>query len=311
MVETHLPSKPPLVQGTWGSLLILVGFILIGMTLGSILGMALISVIWGDGNILAELNSLDKDAPGSWAKIMTLQAVSHIFTFLLPSLAYWRVVEQKKTRAFYLESRNSWKDLVPIFFLTIVLMPFTGLVAEWNESMSLPAGLSGIEQWMKENEATLARLTEFLISFDGVGQLLLAIIVIAVIPAIGEEILFRGILQRKLAEHWANVHLAIWISATVFSAIHFQFYGFFPRLFLGAMFGYLYFWTGRLSMAIFAHFVNNAVTVLLIWLNRQKLIGLDISSVDSIPIWISVLSLLASVWLLRVIYKASPESKVN
>lgn len=308
MAETHLPSKQPLVQGTWSSLLTLFGFILVGMAIGSILSVTLVSLIWGDGDFLLNLDLFDVNAEGSWGKIMLVQAVSHVFTFLLPSLLFWRWVERKNTRAFYLETRDSWKKLVPIFFLTIVLMPFTGLMAEWNESMKLPEGLSGVEQWMKENESALARLTEFLISFNSMGELVIAILVIAVIPAIGEEILFRGILQRKLAEHWANIHLAIWVSAAIFSAIHFQFYGFLPRLLLGALFGYLYFWTGRVGMAIFAHFVNNAFTVLLMWANRQKLINIDISSTESIPLGLSLLSLGVSIWLLRIIYKASPES---
>lgn len=308
MAETHLPSKQPLVQGTWSSLLTLFGFILVGMAIGSILSVTLVSLIWGDGDFLLNLDLFDVNAEGSWGKIMLVQAVSHVFTFLLPSLLFWRWVERKNTRAFYLETRDSWKKLVPIFFLTIVLMPFTGLMAEWNESMKLPEGLSGVEQWMKENESALARLTEFLMSFNSMGELVIAILVIAVIPAIGEEILFRGILQRKLAEHWANIHLAIWVSAAIFSAIHFQFYGFLPRLLLGALFGYLYFWTGRVGMAIFAHFVNNAFTVLLMWANRQKLINIDISSTESIPLGLSLLSLVVSIWLLRIIYKASPES---
>ncbi len=290
--------------------MILAGLILIGMAAGSIAGVLLISSIWGDAGILTEISTLDQ-APAysaeNWYKIIILQAVGHLFTFLIPSLFYWKLIERKAMGAFCLQSRDSYRDLVPIFFLTIVLMPFTGLVAEWNESMILPDSLSGLENWMKNSETTLARLTEFLLSFHNIPELIIAIIVIAVIPAIGEEVLFRGILQRKLAEHWANVHLGIWASAFLFSAIHFQFYGFLPRLFLGAMFGYLYFWTGRLSMAIFAHFINNAVTVLLMWMYRQQMINLDISSSQAIPLWMGAASLVVSVWLLRVVYNTSSE----
>lgn len=308
MVEIHPQSRRSLVPGTWGSLLILVGLILIGMAAGSIAGVLLISSIWGDTSILTEINTLDQApvySPENWYKIIVLQAVGHLFTFLLPALFYWKIVERKPASAFCLQSRDSYRDLVPIFFLTIVLMPFTGLVAEWNESMILPDSLSGIEEWMKNSESTLARLTEFLLSFRNIPELVIAVFVIAVIPAIGEEVLFRGILQRKLAEHWANVHLGIWVSAFLFSAIHFQFYGFLPRLFLGAMFGYLYFWTGRLSMAIFAHFINNAVTVLMMWMYRQQVISLDISSSQAIPLWMGAASLVVSVWLLRVVYRTS------
>ncbi len=311
MAEIHLPRTQPLVSGTWSALLILIGIILIGMAIGSILGVGLLTLI-GDGDfnlneIIAAGTTAAYDAE-SWLRVILLQAVYHLFSFLIPALVFWKLVERKGTEAFNLQNRNSYAGLVPIFFLTIVLMPFTGMISEWNESMILPDSLSGIEAWMKENELTLANLTEYFLSFQTIGQLLIAVVVIAIIPAIGEEVLFRGILQRKLAEHWANVHLAIWVSAFIFSVIHFQFYGFFPRLFLGAMFGYLYFWTGRLAMAIFAHFVNNAVTVVLMWMYRQKMIDIDIASSQSVPVWTGLLSLVAALWLLRIVYKSTPGS---
>lgn len=310
MTETHPPSKRSLVPGTWSGLLTLTGLILIGMALGGIIGVFVLTAIWGNADILNEIITLDQATgytPDRWYKIIILQAISHLFTFLIPSLIFWVSLERKKMSAFYLQSRDSYKDLIPVFFLTITLMPFTGLVAEWNEAMKLPEGLSGVEHWMRENETTLARLTDFLLSFQTIPELFVAIVVIAVIPAIGEEVLFRGILQRKLAGHWANVHLAIWLSAFIFSTIHFQFFGFFPRLFLGALFGYLYFWTGRLAIAIFAHFVNNAVTVVLMWLYRQKLLNIDIASDDAIPLWAGMASLAVSSWLLWVVYKAWPK----
>ena len=310
MIETHLQSRPSIVPGTWGSLLVLVGLILIGMAAGSIVGILLISSIWGDAGILTQIGTLEQTPDFSaenWYKIILLQAIGHLLTFLVPSLLYWRLVERKPIGAFCLQSRDSYRSLIPIFFLTITLMPFTGLVAEWNESMVLPDALSGIEAWMKNSESSLARLTDFLLSFHNTPELIIAIIVIAVIPAIGEEVLFRGILQRKLAEHWANVHVGIWTSAFLFSAIHFQFYGFLPRLFLGAMFGYLYFWTGQLSMAIFAHFINNSVTVLMMWMYRQQIISLDIASSQAIPLWLGAASLIISSWLLRVVYKTPSE----
>ena len=312
MVEPHPHPQRSLVTSTWSSILILAGLILIGMAVGSFVGVALLSAVGGDSNIFFQLSNPNQEleyTPNAWLSIIILQASSHLFTFLIPSLLYWVWVERKKLSEFYLQSRESYRDLLPIFLLTVILMPFTGLVAEWNESMKLPEALSGLEGWMKENETTLGQLTDFLMSFKSSGELIIAVIVIAVIPAIGEEVLFRGILQRKLAEHWANIHLAIWVTAAIFSAIHFQFYGFIPRLLLGAMFGYLYFWTGRLSMAIFAHFVNNGVTVILLWMHKQGMIGFDIDSAGAVPFWAGALSLVASVFLLRVIYRQSPGSE--
>lgn len=310
MVESHPHPQRSLVTGTWSSILILSGLILIGMAVGGIVGAALLSLTGGDSNIFFQLSDPNQQLeynPKAWMSIIILQASSHLFTFLIPSLLYWVWAERKKLSEFCLQSRESYRDVLPIFLLTVVLMPFTALVAEWNESMKLPKALAGLESWMKENETMLGQLTDFLMSFKTPGELIIAVIVIAVIPAIGEEVLFRGILQRKLAEHWANIHVAIWVTAAIFSAIHFQFYGFIPRLILGAMFGYLYFWTGRLSMAIFAHFVNNGVTVILLWMHKQGMIGFDIDSADAVPLWAAILSLAVSAILLRRIHRHSPE----
>ena len=118
---------------------------------------------------------------------------------------------------------------------------------------------------------------------------------IGVLPAIGEEVLFRGVLQRKLTEHWVNPHLAIWVAAALFSAIHVQFYGFLPRLLLGALFGYLYYWSGSLLIAIFAHFVNNGVMVLMLYLYQRKLVDYNIEDNESVPWTAALVSLVVTV----------------
>lgn len=310
MAETHPHPKRSAI-GIWSATLTLVGFVLVGMAVGSMLGAGLIAAIWGGGSLINDLGNLDQLTgyePQKWLRIILFQAIGHLFTFLIPALLYWTLVERRKLSGFNLQTRESYRDLLPIFFLTVALMPFTGLVAEWNEGMKLPDLFSELELWMKNSENRLAGLTEFLMSFQTYGELVVAVVVVAVIPAVGEEVLFRGILQRKLAEHWANVHLAIWVSAFIFSAIHFQFYGFLPRLFLGAMFGYLYYWTGSLAMPIFSHFVNNAVTVVLMWAHKQEKIDLDIRSMETVPLWAGLISLAVSAMLMRVIYRASPES---
>jgi hypothetical protein len=112
----------------------------------------------------------------------------------------------------------------------------------------------------------------------------LALTVIAIVPAIGEEFLFRGIVQNLLLNVSRNIHLSIWISAFLFSAIHFQFFGFVPRMLLGALFGYLYFWSGNLLYPIAAHFINNGFTLLMIYLFRSDVINFDIESTESVPI---------------------------
>ena len=127
-------------------------------------------------------------------------------------------------------------------------------------------------------------LTEFLTEFESPGYFILAIVVIAVIPGVGEELLFRGFLQNILKRIFKNDHIAIWIAAILFSAIHFQFYGFIPRMLLGALFGYLYVWTGNLLIPIIAHFLNNSISLIALYIYQKGLIDIDVESTEALPI---------------------------
>ena len=128
---------------------------------------------------------------------------------------------------------------------------------------------------MKSMEEKAREMTQVLTNFSSTGRLLVAFLVIAVLPGIGEELVFRGLLQNKLLALTRNPHVAIWVSAALFSAVHFQFYGFLPRMLLGAVFGYLYVWSGNLWVPILAHFVNNAFTLLMVYLYQQKISDYD------------------------------------
>lgn len=309
MTENNYPSPHSLAPSTWRGLLVLLGFVLIGTSLGNILAIVVVSAIWGSegafsGSLVSTLIENPKALPYGWNALMLLQSLVHVFTFLLPSLLYWRWIERRNFLNFRFRKDPESFTWLLVFILVIIFIPLNSIFIEWNASMKLPAALEQVENWMKNKEDQLQRFTEFLTTFESLPQLFIAIVVMAIIPAVGEEVLFRGVLQRKLAESWSNVHLAIWVSAFVFSAIHFQFYGFLPRLLLGALFGYLYYWSGRLAIAIFAHFVNNGFTVVMLYLYHQKLIDINIEE-KGMPLINSLLSLLFSAAILYALRKQS------
>lgn len=148
--------------------------------------------------------------------------------------------------------------------------------------MVFPEVLKGIEQWMRKMEDEGAKTTAAILKMKSIGDFLITLFIIAIVPAICEEFLFRGALQRTFLRWIKNPHVAIWISAIIFSTIHFQFYGFFPRLFLGAAFGYIYFWTGSLWYTIFAHFLNNGFAVGMAWYFQKN--NLPLNNDEEIPI---------------------------
>lgn len=298
-IQNNLSSRPP----TIGGLIMLVGFLLLGGVLSTFVLLGILLVTKGLSVVEATsyLTRLALDptaSSGSWYELMLLQGVNHLGTFLVPALAYWYFVERKHWHEF--SSRPLWavSGLGMVGLLVIAFMPFDGLVIEWNQNLHLPQTLAPLEQWIRDKEKSLEGITKYLTTFSSPGQLLVAIVVIAVIPAIGEEVLFRGVLQRNFSYWTGNVHIGIWLAAILFSAIHVQFLGFFPRMFLGALFGYVYVWSGNIWVPIFAHFVNNGFTVLMVYMHQRKMTSVNIESNESIPVWGAVVSVLVTAGLM-------------
>lgn len=296
--DLHEVELPPL-----RSLLLLTGSVLLGMTLGGILAAAVafaISAVGGQTSPLELAALLQNPAayPNGWYVLMIIQGISHVCTFLLPALVYWRLFEHQKWPDFQRRPLSNVAGLGLVVLLVIAFMPLNGLIIEWNQGLKLPETLAPVEQWMRQKEDELAGLTKYLTNFTTTVQLLIALLVIAVLPGIGEEVLFRGVLQRNLIRWTGNIHVGIWVAAALFSAIHVQFYGFIPRMLLGALFGYLYVWSGNLWVPILAHFVNNGFTVIMVYLYQNKLTSMNIENTDSVPITGALVSFVLSFGLL-------------
>jgi len=179
-------------------------------------------------------------------------------------------------------ARITSKNLAIVTAMTVGGMLFNGLLMYWNSLLIMPEFLSGVEQWMQEMEAQLMELTVFLTDFQSIPELLTGILVIGVFAGVGEELFFRGLIQPKMQRYFQSPHLGIWITAFIFSAIHVQFYGFLPRMFLGALFGYLYHYSGSLFYPILGHILNNTFTLLLVYASNEGLIDLDVQSTDTV-----------------------------
>lgn len=273
----------------------LVSFVLVGGLISTLLLLGILVVSKGMGLDQAQVYLSDlatnlTASPNSWYELMLLQAVNHIGTFLLPALAYWYMIERRTWGHFNARPASAVVGLGLIGLIVIAFMPFDGLIIEWNQNLHLPETLAPLERWVRNQEEKMTGVTKYLTTFKTTGQLLVALLVVGVIPAIGEETLFRGILQRNFSYWTGNVHVGIWLAAALFSAIHVQFLGFFPRMLLGALFGYLYLWSGNLWVPILAHFVNNGFTVLMVYLYQRKMVSMDIESAESVPVLASFIS---------------------
>lgn len=200
------------------------------------------------------------------------QAVGSILMFIAPPLILYGVTREQPLRALgFKPVGNVWVPLLGIA-LMFVSLPVTNQLTVWNEALKLPAAFEQIEELMQQMEEMAGDFTDRLLEVDTLWGLLFNLIVIALIPAIGEELTFRGVIQQGLIKGVRNPHVGIFLASGIFSFIHLQFYGFFPRMFLGLLLGYLFYYSGSLWVPILMHFVNNGSAVVIAYLEHKGLI---------------------------------------
>jgi len=187
--------------------------------------------------------------------------------------------------------------------LTVVIITASAPVILWaldvNQGMHLPEAFRGLEKYMRDLEEKNQRLLQSMLVMPTVSDFLLNFLMIAIVPAVVEELLFRGTLQQLLHKALGNVHTAIIITGMFFSFIHFQFYGFLPRMMLGVLFGYLFFWSRNLWIPIIAHLLNNGVQVFLLYLFQRGTISINIDEMAGFP---PVVTMISTVILFAVVY---------
>ncbi|MBE0647555.1 MAG: CPBP family intramembrane metalloprotease [Bacteroidales bacterium] len=231
------------------------------------------------GISLTETLSLvaDYSNPRAISLLKYLQIIQEVGIFIVPPLLAAFLFAFKPLQYLKLTNSGKWESWVLAAIIMITSIPAISQLIELNETMQLPEWLAGMEQWMQHAEEQAKELTEAFLEVNTLGGFLLNILMIAILPAIGEELLFRGLLQRLFHEWLGNIHIAIILTGVLFGAMHLQFYGILPRVVLGILFGYLFYWSGSLWIPIFAHFLNNAVAVTVSFLEKN---GMTSTSLD-------------------------------
>jgi membrane protease YdiL (CAAX protease family) len=292
-------------------ILLLLGFMLGGFFVGNFFAMVLLKLIYNFNlTDLAGVVQNPSAYPEGKSAVNLFQGISHFCAFTLAPLALLLSVGHS------FRSYLSSKTAIPLSLfllsalLMVVVMPANSWFIDLNANMNLPDFMSGFEQWAKAKEDSLRVLTEYLTKFESLPELLGGLVIFALVPAIGEELVFRGILQQQLVRWLRNPHVGIWVAAIIFGAIHMQFYGMLPRTLLGALLGYLYWWSGNIWVPIIGHFMNNGFTVVLMYLVQQKKISYDMEATEAMPlpaILFSILAAAALLYYLRQQFMAIPE----
>ena len=196
-----------------------------------------------------------------------------------------------------------WWLLAAAVLILVILPLMSGLIA-WNAGVHFPGVLHGFEVWARASEDRAQDLTKFLTKFNSTARFLVGVLVIAIVPAVGEELVFRGVIQKNLVR-WFSPHVGVWLGAALFSAIHFQFFGFVPRFVLGLVLGYLYLWSGNILVSMAAHFTQNAFQLLILYLTQHGQFGwgFDPDSNEALPWWLVLPSGLLTVGLLYFLHQ--------
>lgn len=217
-----------------------------------------------------------------------LVIVQDVAIFIVPSLIIMALMRPENQSGLVDLKPPRLSDVLLVIVLAFFLIPVTDFTGRLNAGMHLPQWMSGVEHWMIKREDEADGMIDRLIVSDNMSTMLMNLAMIALLPALGEELVFRGVFQKILYRLFRSGHAAVWVTAIIFSAIHFQFLGFIPRLILGLVFGYLFLWSGTLWLPIVAHFVNNAIPVVGTYLHYYE----SVSQPQEFPSWNEALTLL-------------------
>lgn len=247
--------------GFWSILLIFIGAFLVMLFVTGLLQIGIAS---------SGLSARDSVMLGS--------AAQGVLAFIVPSLVVARLENDHPLAGMGLTGRQEFRWYGGVVILLLLSMPAMNQIIYWNSEIHFPASMAVLEESLRSWEDRAAKMTDVILQGNSVMTLVSGILVVGVLTGFAEESFFRGGLQRIMHLYGVNAHVAVWVAAFIFSAAHFQFFGFIPRLLLGAAFGYIYYWTGSLWCTAFAHALNNSLVVIFAWLQNRGFISYDIEN---------------------------------
>jgi uncharacterized protein len=279
--------------------------ITIGIVLvGNLIGAVIVAAFYGFDMVM-NIAQLELSAPETVNALWILQIIGTTLPLLITPLIFARFVV-KQPREYLKSSFNfPWPMIVIVFCVMMVSSPLVELLSRINQSMVLPDYLSGVQKWMRESEDKAEKLITLLLKMDTVFGAIANVIAVGLFTAIVEELMFRGCVQTIFVKWTGNVHAAVWITAILFSAFHMEFFGFLPRLLLGALFGYFAAWSGSVWPAVWGHFINNGTAVIAVYLHQHKIIKVDPNSTNIFKVQAYVFSFIIVLFLLYLYHNVA------
>lgn len=277
-----------------------------------LLSMLLAMPLFGTDSLLQITGIADLSDPESIRVLKYFQITQSFGLFIVPSLVLAWLFHGHVAEYLLLNKKSASPSVLMVVALVFFSLPFVNFIAGWNSRMQFPASLENLEVWMKNAEERAAALLEVFLKVDSIGGLLFNLFMIAVLAGIGEELLFRGVIQRIFTSWTRSHHWGVWISAILFSALHMQFYGFVPRMLLGVMFGYLLVWSGSMWLPVIAHIFFNAISVIGIHMIDKGLLAPEFEDIGASPgsYYLAAISLALVLLLLLLIRNENRNEKL-
>jgi membrane protease YdiL (CAAX protease family) len=308
MENQYFNSRHPVIQLLMFALIVLISVLavmILSIAIG-IIGFRIPMAEW--------MNILDISDRGNIPILKFLQITQSLSMFVIPPIVFGWFMIRNPWNYLGIDKKPEQKLLLVVVALAVAILPVLNLLGVINQGLQLPGFLAGIEEWMKRSEEQAADLTEAFLTVNTFGGYLVNVLMVVLIAAVGEEIFFRGVLQKVFQKWFSNPHVAIVFVAIIFSAFHMQFYGFLPRFALGVLFGYLYYWSGNIWYPILAHGINNFLPVTLTYFLRDQFDPAELDKVGTGPeawIW-AVPAVILSVVAIRYFYKiTNPKPQIT
>lgn len=281
----------PLSLGTLILLVLLIGFLTSMISLG----------VWSAGGLSLEEMQGSGELNMSDRLIMRVGLIiNHIGMFLLPAIAYaWYYFRAESKTFLKLDQAGSGSSYFIWGIIILVSYPFLAGLTQFNTSLPLP-------EWMTNSQDDSFAILGNALTMESPLELLMNIMLVGVAAAVGEELIFRGIVQQQLQRLWDNPHLGVIAAAAIFGGIHMQAERFLPLMFLGLVLGYSFYYTRSLWVPIVLHFINNTVQVGILYITNQE----GIPTIDEVPDLPIAAVIISFVLTLGLAYKASLMSNI-
>lgn len=291
----------------WSKLGILIGLILAGLIAAGIMQFIILFTMID----LKNLSSLSQEnliavmaKPENFTKVVIMQGLGTFLLMALPAFFYTKIVHQNAIANLGFNSRFTVKQVIWVIGIAAVGMLLSSSLGEFTKII-LPKALKTVaDKWESNYEDGVAMF----VNMKTIGDYAFSLFMIAILPAVFEEILFRGAIQKLLFDWSKNVQISLIITAILFSAVHTSIYGFLARFMLGYVLGYIYHYGKSLWLNILMHFINNGVAVTAIYFALKQGASIKGSMEDSMPIWVLPVSLSAMITLLLFFKKETDKN---